>query len=76
MKSSSTQLNPDEPSTLIERGACHVGLQQYGEALADANRALSLGYPTSKALYVKGDALYHLGDFEHALVFYQRAIKR
>ena len=70
-------MNPDEPSSLIERAACHVGLQQFEEALEDANKAL-LAYkkPPCKALYIKGDALYNLGNFEHALVFYYRASKR
>ena len=27
------------------------------------------------ALHVKADALYHLGNFEHALVFYQRGLR-
>jgi predicted negative regulator of RcsB-dependent stress response len=29
----------------------------------------------SKALTVKGDALYNLGNFEHALLNYHRAMK-
>jgi tetratricopeptide (TPR) repeat protein len=61
---------------MIERGACLVGLQQFDEALEDVTRALEYGHVTSKALYVKGDALYHLGDFEHSLVFYHRALHR
>ena len=74
------QLNPDDPSSLIERAACHVGLQQFEEALEDTNKALKmknyLRRLPCKGLYIKGDALYNLGNFEHALVFYYRALKR
>ena len=63
---------------MIERAACHVGLQQFEEALEDSNRALSfyIKKPPCKGLYTKGDALYNLGNFEHALVYYYRAAKR
>ena len=27
------------------------------------------------ALHVKADALYHLGNFEHALVYYHRGLR-
>ena len=69
------QLNPDDPPTLIERATCYLGLQQFENALKDVNKALELGTKSAKALYTKGDALYNLGDFEHALVLYHRAMK-
>ena len=72
------QLNPEDPSSLIERASCHVGLQQFEEALEDADKALK-SYKKKlpcKGLYIKGDALYNLGNFEHALVYYHRALKR
>ena len=59
------------------------------EALVDAdlilqnNRALNpnknfsmtIQHQTAVAYHVKGDALYNLGNFEHALVNYHRANK-
>ena len=37
---------------------------------------IKLRYPSnSKALTVKGEALYNMGDFEHALVCFHRAMK-
>ena len=71
------QLNADDPVTLIERAMCQVGLQHFEKALIDADRALSkMRRASAKCLYVKADAMYNLGDFEHALIFYHRALKR
>ena len=44
-------------------------------ALEDINTVLEVT-PCSRAYLIKGDALYHLGDFEHALVYYHRALAR
>ena len=71
------QLNSDDPSSLIECACCFNKLQCFDSALADASKAIRLQRkPNAKGLYVKGDALYNLGDFEHALMFYNRALKR
>ena len=71
------QLNFDDPFSLIERANCLNKLQRFESALADANRAIKLQRkPNAKSLYVKGDGLYNLGDFEHALMFYNRSQKR
>jgi predicted negative regulator of RcsB-dependent stress response len=47
------------------------------EAMDDADKILeTLNDPNnSRALTVKGDALYNLGNFEHALLNYHRAIR-
>ena len=49
----------------------------FRKALEAANDILiKLRYPAnSKALTVKGEALYNMGDFEHALVCFHRAKK-
>ena len=40
------------------------------------NILITLRYPANpKALTVKGEALYNMGDFEHALVCFHRAMK-
>ena len=70
-------MNFDDPFSLIERANCLNKLQRFESALADANRAIKLQRkPNAKSLYVKGDGLYNLGDFEHALMFYNRSQKR
>ena len=47
------------------------------DALNDANAILKTikDSENSKALIIKGDALYNLGDFEHSLVNYYQALK-
>ena len=49
----------------------------FRKALEAANDILiKLRYSSnSKALTVKGEALYNMGDFEHALVCFHRAMK-
>ena len=50
---------------------------QFRKALQAADHILiKLRYPDNpKALTVKGEALYKMGDFEHALVSFHRAMK-
>ena len=51
--------------------------QDFNSALADANAVIAMGAGhNAKTYLVKGDALYHLGEFEHALVHYHRALQR
>ena len=57
---------PDDAEALLLRSACLVGVQQFHEALNDIDFVLTVA-ACPKAFLVKGDALYHLGDFEHAL---------
>ncbi len=45
------------------------------EALEDVDPVLNDNAKHPLALHVKADALYHLGNFEHALVFYQRGLR-
>ena len=45
------------------------------EALEDVDPVLADNPKHPLALHVKADALYHLGNFEHALVFYQRGLR-
>ena len=54
-----------------------TGLSIFREALRDVNRILvTLEDPgNAKALIIKGDAQYNLGDFEHSLISYYRALK-
>ena len=66
---------PEDTVSLLLRGACLVGIQEFRRGLADVNVVLMYD-PCSRAYLVKGDALYHLGEFEHALVFYHRALAR
>ena len=52
-------------------------MHSFRKALDAADNILiTLRYPSNpKALTVKGEALYNMGDFEHALVSFHRAMK-
>ena len=52
-----------------------VRLSRALEALEDVDPVLNDNAKHPLALHVKADALYHLGNFEHALVFYQRGLR-
>ena len=52
-----------------------VRLSRALEALEDVDPVLNDNDKHPLALHVKADALYHLGNFEHALVFYQRGLR-
>ncbi|TRY79374.1 hypothetical protein TCAL_09828, partial [Tigriopus californicus] len=64
---------PEDTVSLLLRGACYVGIQEFERGIQDVDVVIQFD-PSSRAYLVKGDALYHLGDFEHALVYYNRAL--
>ena len=68
-------INELEPLVKIVRGGCKVRLSRALEALEDVDPVLDDNPKHPLALHVKADALYHLGNFEHALVFYQRGLR-
>jgi tetratricopeptide (TPR) repeat protein len=68
-------INDSEPLVKIERGVCKVRLSRPLEALEDVDPVLEENPRHPLALHVKADALYHLGNFEHALVFYHRGLR-
>lgn len=45
---------------------------QYTSADEDATLALQLQPSSLEALHAKGNSLYNLGSFEHALVYFHR----
>ena len=52
-----------EPCSRLERAA---------EAISDANTALEINKHSTKAIVAKGEALYSIGEFEKALVQFER----
>ncbi|XP_023345648.1 tetratricopeptide repeat protein 25 isoform X2 [Eurytemora carolleeae] len=69
------KIDDEEPLVLIERGRCLVQLSQPTQALKDVDPVLKDNPSSPLALSVKADAMYHLGDFEHALLYYHRALR-
>ena len=69
------KLDPSLVDVLELKCQCYLSMNRYKEALVAANRILIelREYDNSKALAVKADALYNMGDFEHALVNFYKA---
>ena len=47
-------------------------LERAAEAISDADRALEINKHSTKAIVAKGEALYSIGEFEKALVQFER----
>ncbi|XP_008328173.1 outer dynein arm-docking complex subunit 4 isoform X2 [Cynoglossus semilaevis] len=68
-------LRPNEKSCLIGRSKCYLKLGQHENALRDAEASLKEDKTFFEGLHQKAEALYHMGEFEFALVFYHRGQK-
>nr|CAI5855385.1 unnamed protein product [Callosobruchus analis] len=68
------ELNPTEKNALVARSKCYILLGQPKKALEDAESALQIDKTFIKAIYQKAEALYFLGDFELALMYYHRGL--
>jgi len=68
-------LKYDDKNCLVARSKCFLQLGEAEKALIDAEAALKLEKKFTKGLYQKAEALYAMGDFEFALVFYHRGHK-
>ncbi|XP_039971499.1 outer dynein arm-docking complex subunit 4 isoform X2 [Xiphias gladius] len=65
-------LKPDEKSCFVGRSKCYLRLGQPENALKDAEASLKEDKTFFEGLYQKAEALYYMGEFEFALVFYHR----
>ena len=54
------------------RGKCLLKLRLYEDACKDAEEILKEEAKHAEALLIKADSRYHIGNFENALVCYQR----
>lgn len=68
-------LQPDEKNCLVARSRCYVKMGDSENALRDAEASLKEDKEFFKGLYQKAEALYTMGDFEFALVYYHRGHK-
>ncbi|KAK9396852.1 tetratricopeptide repeat protein 25 [Crotalus adamanteus] len=69
------QLQPGDRNCLVARSKCYLRLGDTENALKDAEASLTADKEFTKGLYQKAEALYTMGDFEFALVFYHRGHK-
>nr|XP_046272370.1 outer dynein arm-docking complex subunit 4 [Scatophagus argus] len=73
--SSALTLKPDDKTCFVGRSKCYLKLGQPGSALKDAEASLKEDETFFEGLYQKAEALYFMGEFEFALVFYHRGQK-
>lgn len=73
--STALSLQPGDKNGLVARSRCYVKLGDAENALRDAETSLKDNKDFFKGLYQKAVALYTMGDFEFALVYYHRGHK-
>lgn len=73
--SKALEINPSDKNCLVARSKCHLQLGDSHAALKDAEAALEEDKDFIRGIYQKAAALYDMGDFEYALVFFHRGNK-
>ncbi|XP_056257513.1 outer dynein arm-docking complex subunit 4 [Seriola aureovittata] len=68
-------LKPDDKNCYVGRAKCYLKMGQSENALKDAEASLEEDVTFFEGLYQKAEALYYLGEFEFALVFYHTGQK-
>jgi tetratricopeptide (TPR) repeat protein len=62
----------DDHAILIDRANCYIGIGQPEDALKDVNNVLGHSSNNPRAILTKAEAYFSMGEFEFALVFFQR----
>ncbi|PWA17839.1 hypothetical protein CCH79_00008272, partial [Gambusia affinis] len=73
--SAAIELTPKEKKCFVSRSKCYIQLGQFRNALIDAEASLVEDPFFPEGVYQKAEALYYIGEFEFALVFYRRGLK-
>lgn len=75
------QLSPDDVDCLLHKAVCLVRIQDFQTALTCVDMASN--YPIegfrsspSRPYAIRGEAHYHMGEFEKSLMFFYRALYR
>ena len=69
-------LHQDTNQGLLTRGFCHFSLGDLEVALKDIDSALTMVPVLPEALFLKAQTHYFLGEFETALLYYERTKQR
>jgi thioredoxin-like negative regulator of GroEL len=64
----------DEQSILIDRANCYIQVGQPEDAIRDVDRVLQHQSTNPRAILTKAEAYFSMGEFEFALVFFQRGV--
>ncbi|CAF4037091.1 unnamed protein product, partial [Rotaria magnacalcarata] len=65
----------DRLNGLVARSSCYLKIGKNDLSLQDAEQSLKTNKEFTKGLYQKAEALYAMGEFELALMFYHRGKK-
>lgn len=65
-------LKPNDKNCIVSRSRCHLLAGNAAAALSDADHVLNEDPNFFKAVFMKAEALYAIGDFEFALVHFHR----
>ncbi|KAJ3215201.1 Tetratricopeptide repeat protein 25 [Clydaea vesicula] len=68
-------LRPEDKNCLVSRSRCHLQVGDADLSLLDAEESLKEDPSYFKGQFQKAEALYAMGDFEMALMFYHRGNK-
>jgi tetratricopeptide (TPR) repeat protein len=76
--SNAMEKQKEDPSVLIDRANCYTRVGQPEDALRDIELVLRENAGHARAILAKAEAYFSMGEFEFALVFFQRgkAIRR
>ena len=66
----------DDQSVLIDRANCYIQVGQPEDALRDINVVLRDNQNNPRAILTKAEAYFAMGEFEFALVFFQRGFSQ
>ena len=64
-----------DPEPYIERSKCRLKLGMVEEAVEDAEEALKADKTSMSAMKAKAEAMYQFGEFEQALIQYERMVR-
>merc|ERR1711937_692662 len=70
--SKALQLKPGDKTCLVSRSKCYLHIGDAESALKDADECIKDDKTYHKGLYQRAEALYQMGSFEFALMYFHR----
>ncbi|KAH0785429.1 TPR Domain containing protein [Histomonas meleagridis] len=68
------EMQKEDPNILIDRANCYIQVGQPEDAIRDVDAVLKDNEKNPKAILTKAEAYFSMGEFEFALVFFQRGL--
>ncbi|KAH0804832.1 TPR Domain containing protein [Histomonas meleagridis] len=70
--SKALDINKEDYSLYVDRANCYIQIGDARSAIIDANTVLQVSPNDTRALLAKAEAFFSIGEFEFALVFFER----